>query len=152
MLGRRLRSHLASLRRSPRKATHGGLVQVIPASAGRSRSKSGRAPAPRSGRPVQVIYRFLLAGREGPPVRTRTANLGVGGAFLLTDRPAPPGTPLQLTLIWGRTTIEVRAEVRWVQQDLPSGMGVVFYGLDVDQLHWLGEFCARDARGVDGRQ
>jgi hypothetical protein len=150
VLGRKLRSQLSDL--------FAGRTAPGAAGPGRTRRelrKTAEIPTkPRQARAdsrIQVIYRLELAGREGPPIRAKTANLGVGGCFVVSDRPARPGTPLLLTIIVTGTdgvpsTLEVRGEVRWVQQDdstvgKDTGMGVVFYGLDLEQLTWLGQFC-----------
>ncbi len=119
-------------------------------SKGRIRTQKPRQA--RAGGDVECIYRLILAGREGPPIRSRTRNIGVGGAFVVTDRPPPIGTQLTLALIvhdsprrppW---TLELRGEVRWQKGESnvvgeEAGMGVVFYGLDVEQLRLLGGLC-----------
>ena len=135
MLGKRLRA-LGLGRRGPK----GGRVRTL------------RPRQARCGGDVECIYRLILAGREGPPNRSRTTNIGVGGAFVITERPPPIGTQITLALIvhdsprkppW---TLELRGEVRWQKAESnvvgeESGMGVVFYGLDVEQLRLLGGLC-----------
>jgi hypothetical protein len=106
---------------------------------------------------------FQLEGEGAQPVRAVTKNIGVGGAFVTTPDPPPPGTPLRLALIVPRSTqsgdergasagvrtvIEVRAEVRWIvdgKHDEPEsefGMGVKFSSLDVEQLMLLNDYFA----------
>lgn len=82
--------------------------------------------------------------------RAYTKNIGVGGAFIITPDPPPPGTSLQIALSVPASArpIEVHGEVRWIvdgKHDEPSdefGMGVKFAGLDVDQLMALNEYFA----------
>jgi uncharacterized protein (TIGR02266 family) len=104
---------------------------------------------PRPGRRVEVTYQPEGDGAS-PPVRAVTKNIGVGGAFVSTPDPLPPGTPLRLTLVVPQATqpIEVRAEVRWIidgKHDEPErdyGMGVKFSALDVEQLMLLNDYFA----------
>jgi hypothetical protein len=92
---------------------------------------------------IQVIYRYLMAGREGPAMRAETADIGVGGIFLLDDRPAPAGTPVLLTMVLpDGGTLDVRGSVRWVQSaGERSGMGIVFSHLDPPALAQLQSLC-----------
>jgi hypothetical protein len=94
---------------------------------------------PRPGRRVEVTF----TAADGTPVRAFTRNIGVGGAFVVTDRPARPGTPLTLSIHvpTASTPLEVRAEVRWAGDD-PSGMGLKFGGLGVEELLLLEEYFA----------
>jgi uncharacterized protein (TIGR02266 family) len=104
---------------------------------------------PRKGRQVAVRYRVLEHGQVSEELRAVTKNIGIGGAFILTDDPAPPGASLQLALeVPSARPIEVRADVRWIvdgKHDEPAdehGMGVKFNALDVDQLLALNEYFA----------
>ena len=112
---------------------------------------------PRPGRRVEVRYR-VLDGTDQPPEHLAfTKNIGVGGAFILTPEPPAPGAELQiaLTVPNARNPIEVTAEVRWIvdgKHDEPErehGMGVRFFGLDVDQLLALNEYFASLTSTVD---
>jgi uncharacterized protein (TIGR02266 family) len=102
---------------------------------------------PRPGRRVEVSYR-LVDGTTGEPqdlCKAFTRNIGVGGAFIVTDDPAAPGSELQLTvqIPTSGKKIDVRGEVRWIadgEYDAVHGMGVKFHGLDVDQLLELNEY------------
>jgi len=117
---------------------------------------------PRPGRRVEVTFQ-LEADGAAQPVHAVTKNIGVGGAFVSTTDPPPPGTALRLSLVVPkaqqpgdersssggfRTVIEVRAEVRWIvdgKHDEPEseyGMGVKFSALDVEQLMLLNEYFA----------
>ncbi len=87
--------------------------------------------------------RFQTAGE--PEIRAHTKNIGVGGAFIITPKPPAIGTHLRLTIEIpsGPSSIEIRAEVRWiVAAGDDGGMGVRFSGLDVDQLLQLNEYFA----------
>ena len=104
----------------------------------------------RPGRRVGVRYRTLDHGQLSDEQRAVTKNIGVGGAFVLTPDPAPPGSTLLLSVEVpaGARPIEVRADVRWIvdgQHDEPvadHGMGVRFQALEVDQLLALNEYFA----------
>ena len=98
---------------------------------------------PRPGRRVEVAYRVA----DGEPIQAFTRNIGVGGAFIVTPVPPPPGTTLTLALRvpTAKQPIEVKAEVRWhgaATPDAPGGMGVKFYGLEVEELLLLNEYFA----------
>jgi len=100
---------------------------------------------PRPGRRVDVEYQI-----DGGAVnRAFTRNIGVGGAFIVTQEPLPPGTPVKVTLLvpgqgTGRLTVD--AEVRWAVPkalgDEPAGMGLRFLALEVDELLQLNEYFA----------
>jgi hypothetical protein len=111
----------------------------------------------RPGRRVEVRYRILEGGQLGDEQRAYTKNIGVGGAFILTPHPPPPGTALQIavTVPVSSRPLELRGDVRWViavsddgandaddaDEDADErGMGVKFAGLDVDQLMALNEY------------
>ncbi len=104
---------------------------------------------PRPGRRVEVRYRIVDKQDEsGPEHLAFTKNIGVGGAFILTPDPSPPGSNLQIALQVPATRgpIEVNGEVRWIvdgKHDEPErehGMGVKFNGLDVEQLLALNDY------------
>lgn len=103
----------------------------------------------RPGRRVEVRYRVVEAGQLSDEQRAYTKNIGVGGAFIITPDPPPPGASLQIALQVPASPrpIEVRAEVRWIvdgdeHPEGEHGMGVKFAGLDVDQLMALNEYFA----------
>ncbi len=105
---------------------------------------------PRPGRRVAVRYRIVDHGEPGAELQAFTKNIGVGGAFIMTTDPAPPGATLHIALAVPEAPnpIEVEADVRWIvdgKHDEPAaehGMGVKFNGLDVDQLLALNEYFA----------
>jgi hypothetical protein len=99
---------------------------------------------PRPGRRVEVEYR-TQAGAAAP-VKAHTRNIGIGGAFIVSDQPVKPGEGLTLTLFIPTATgqqVDVRAEVRWVSTapDM-TGFGVKFLGLAVEELLQLNEYFA----------
>lgn len=96
---------------------------------------------PRPGRRIEVEYQI----GEAAAVTAFTRDIGVGGAFIVTSSPSPPGTPLTLKLHVPNTaeTIEVHAEVRWTSAAAEApGMGVRFHPLEVEQLLQLNEYFA----------
>ena len=73
------------------------------------------------------------------------ANIGVGGAFLLTEMPEEVGCQLEISLhVPDRADeILVQAEVRWVKAgdaETGGGMGVKFAPFDVEALLILREY------------
>ena len=97
---------------------------------------------PRPGRRVEVKY-TSPSGTHAAVTR----NIGVGGAFIETPTPERPGTSLTLHLAVPTThsPIQVAAEVRWVspgRDEHPSGMGVKFQPLEVEELLSLNEYFA----------
>ena len=98
---------------------------------------------PRPGRRVAVEYSV----GDGPARPAYTCNIGVGGAFIATESPEPPGTLLALLLRLpsSEEPVRLRAEVRWNAPPVAgsvAGMGVRFFGLDVEQLLVLNEYFA----------
>jgi uncharacterized protein (TIGR02266 family) len=112
---------------------------------------------PRPGRRVEVRYQVVERGEPGDAQSAFTKNIGVGGAFIFTGDPPPPGASLRITVVVPQAArpIEVTAEVRWIvdgKHDEPAaehGMGVKFAGLDVDQLLALNEYFASLTATVD---
>jgi len=98
---------------------------------------------PRPGRRVEVSYLVAPADASSEPQRAYTRNIGVGGAFVVTDAPPAPGTSLTLSIHvpTAEAPIEVAGEVRWAGVD-PPGMGVRFDGLTVEDLLQLNEYFA----------
>jgi uncharacterized protein (TIGR02266 family) len=96
-----------------------------------------------------VQVRFQPAGAE--EIAAHTKNIGVGGAFIVTPAPPKVGTHLRLMIEMPNTgsTLEVRAEIRWLSSSPDVGMGVRFAGLDVDQLLTLNEYFASLTATVD---
>jgi hypothetical protein len=87
-----------------------------------------------------VQYALLDAeGRPGELHRTETRNLGVGGAFVVTETPPPVGTRLLLRL--GAGLPDVEGEVRWVAQPPHErGIGVRFVPMSPADLLALVSF------------
>lgn len=78
----------------------------------------------------------------------RIADLGMGGAFVQTERPPPVGTPIVLTLqaatAWD--PLELPAEVRWTHDEpigLGRGFGIKFRALAPAQASALYELLAQ---------
>jgi Tfp pilus assembly protein PilZ len=102
----------------------------------------------RPGRRVELRYRVVENGLIADEQTAYTKNIGVGGAFIFTPDPAPPGATLYIALQMASSErpIEVRGNVRWIvdgQHDEPvreHGMGVKFNGLAVEQLMELNDY------------
>jgi uncharacterized protein (TIGR02266 family) len=100
---------------------------------------------PRPGRRVEVGYRLLDGDEPHDFSKAFTRNIGVGGAFIVTEDPIAPGSELELVVHIPNSgkRIDLRGEVRWIadgEDDAIHGMGVKFHGLDVDQLLELNEY------------
>ena len=93
--------------------------------------------------------RFQAPG--GEELSAHTKNIGVGGAFVVTSSPPKVGTHVRLWIEMPNTgsSLEVRAEIRWLSAAPDPGMGVRFAGLDVDQLLALNEYFASLTATVD---
>src|SRR5262249_22339113 len=110
----------------------------------------------RPGRRVAVRFR-LDDGKTGEMHDAHTKNVGVGGAFILSTHPPPPGSTLQLELQIPNShrPLELAPNARWTitgKRNEPAdehGMGVKFSGLDVDQLLVLNEYFATLTSTVD---
>src|SRR5262245_15944436 len=99
---------------------------------------------PRPGRRVELRYKVVEAHETGPEQVAHTANIGIGGAFIVTADPPPPGSRLAVVLssLPGGRTITVKGDVRWISdgdEDPVHGMGVRFSGLGVDEVMALNE-------------
>ncbi|MSP59533.1 MAG: PilZ domain-containing protein [Myxococcales bacterium] len=113
----------------------------------------------RPGRRAEVRYRSVDAHGSGPEQVAETHNIGIGGAFVVTPDPEPPGTILAvvITVPFSGRSISVRGEVRWIadgDDDPLHGMGVRFLGLQPDEVLALNDYFASltetlDHDGVD---
>lgn len=107
---------------------------VSPGPADRRRFSRDNA---RPGRQLPVQVRI----GDGPWHATTTRNVGIGGAFLLTDgvlAEAPqPGTELDVQLVLPGRTHRLGATVRWRGA---GGIGVQFLAVDIDVLLDLSEY------------
>ncbi len=92
----------------------------------------------RPGRVLQI--RFRAGGHTGW-VTAETKNIGVGGAFIVTQFVQAAGEALAIELHLPTTeqTFALPAVVRWAAAD---GMGVQFVGVDVDILLELNDYFA----------
>ena len=98
---------------------------------------------PRPRRAVDVSFR--VDGDERPERVARTANLGVGGAFIITDEAPPLGARLSLRLaLPGGHSVTLRAEVRRHADDKEDkrGMGLEFVEVDTDLALVLDDYLA----------
>jgi uncharacterized protein (TIGR02266 family) len=101
----------------------------------------------RAGRRVDLEYR-RVDGAERDFTTGVTRNIGVGGAYILTDEPDHVGTLLEvrMTVPTSDMPIAVRAEIRWTAPALDetdtAGMGVRFLDIDVESLLKLSEYFA----------
>jgi uncharacterized protein (TIGR02266 family) len=109
---------------------------------------------PRPGRRVEVKYQVVDPHETGPEQAAFTSNIGIGGAFIVTPDPAPPGSALHVlvTMPPGGRRITVKGEVRWISdgdEDPVHGMGVKFSGLGVEETVALNEYFASLTETVD---
>ena len=98
----------------------------------------------RPGRRVELEYR-RADSPDDKPSRAFTRNIGVGGAFIVTDDPYDVGTSVTVIIRVPTSdlTIEVAAEVRWkATSGEEIGMGIKFQHLEVEQLLQLSEYFA----------
>ena len=92
----------------------------------------------RPGRRLPI--RFRASGHTGW-VDAETRNIGVGGAFIVSQLVQPAGSQIavEVTLPTTDRTFALPAVVRWAAGD---GMGVQFVGVDVDVLLELNDYFA----------
>lgn len=80
---------------------------------------------------------------------TLMVNLSMGGAFVKSEDPCPPGTPITLRFYLDETSapLSVAAEVAWsrrpAQGNGEPGMGVKFVQVGGDDHRRLREYLAR---------
>jgi Tfp pilus assembly protein PilZ len=93
-------------------------------------------------RPGRIMpVRFRAKDHTGW-VSASTRDIGVGGAFVLTQLVQPAGTELilELTLPTTDQTFTLPAVVKWATPGPEGGMGVQFVGVDIDVLLELNEY------------
>lgn len=92
----------------------------------------------RPGRKLPVKFR---AATHTAWIAAETRNIGVGGAFIVSQLVQPVGSQItvELTLPTTDQTFALPACVRWAAGD---GMGVQFVGVDVDILLELNDYFA----------
>ena len=99
---------------------------------------------PRPGRRVELKYQVVDKHETGPELTAHTRNIGIGGAFIVTPDPAPPGSILSVALgLPADRRVVVKGEVRWIadgDEDPVHGMGVKFSGLGVEDVVALNEY------------
>ncbi len=97
-------------------------------------------------RPGRVLpVRFRAAEHTGW-VAAQTRDIGVGGAFIVSQHLQPAGAQvtLELTLPTSDRVFVIPAIVRWSAAGADGGMGVQFVGVDIDVLLELNEMFAAD--------
>lgn len=75
-------------------------------------------------------------------------NMSMGGAFVRTDAPAPPGSQVLLRVYEGEdaTPVPIQGEVVWARlpgQGTPVGMGIRFTQVGADELVRIKLFLAQ---------
>ncbi|MBA3394833.1 MAG: PilZ domain-containing protein [Deltaproteobacteria bacterium] len=92
----------------------------------------------RAGRVMSVRFR---AGAHTAWIAAETRNIGVGGAFIVTELVQAVGSPLTVEVRLPTTDqlFTLTSVVRWAAGD---GMGVQFVGVDVDVLLELNDYFA----------
>lgn len=107
---------------------------------------------PRPGRRVSLSYRVDSGGARDSTAVTK--NIGIGGAFIVTEKPERPGTMLVVTIPIPSParTVVVKGEVRWisdVDNESVHGMGVMFADFDAEDAVALEEFFSSLTETVD---
>lgn len=95
-------------------------------------------------RPGRVMpVKFRAAAHSGW-VTAETRDIGVGGAFIVTQHVQPIGTELtlELSLPTSDQVFVLPAVVRWSAAGADGGMGLQFIGVDIDVLLELNEMFA----------
>jgi uncharacterized protein (TIGR02266 family) len=111
----------------------------------------------RTGRRMEIRFRIDENGELSDEHTAYTKNIGVGGAFILTTDPPPPGSHLKIRLAVPvlEGPLDVDGEVRWIvdgkldEPETDHGMGVRFDGLDVDQILVLNDYFSTLTDTVD---
>ena len=97
---------------------------------------------PRPGRRLQIRYRV----DGGEWLHAETRNIGVGGAFIVTQKPAPNGSEvdIELEVPTCEKPLILHGHVRWAQEagTDDTGMGVQFHDVDIDVLLELNDYFA----------
>ncbi|MBA3820928.1 MAG: PilZ domain-containing protein [Deltaproteobacteria bacterium] len=92
-------------------------------------------------RPGRVLPIRFRAGAHTAWVTAETRDIGVGGAFVVSQLAQPTGTAItvEVTLPTTDQVFTLPAVVRWTSSD---GMGVQFVGVDFDILLELNDYFA----------
>jgi len=92
-------------------------------------------------RPGRVLPIRFRAANHTAWIDASTRNIGVGGAFIVSQLVQHVGTHLAIELVLPTTerTFSLPAVVRWAAAD---GMGVQFVDVDVDVLLELNDYFA----------
>jgi hypothetical protein len=92
-------------------------------------------------RPGRILSVRFRAASHSAWIAAETRNIGVGGAFIVTQLIQTVGASItvELTLPTTDRTFQLPAIVRWAGTD---GMGVQFVGVDVDVLLELNDYFA----------
>lgn len=103
----------------------------------------GRARLPR--RFVRFPVRFWPSGDPEQAFQAFATNVSAGGMFILTHRPLPPRTPVELEVERPAGKVKIRAEVVHAAKIPPlyqsvfkSGMGVRFRSPDEAAVREIG--------------
>jgi hypothetical protein len=99
---------------------------------------------------LQVSYsRVDAQGRSSPARVASTKNIGVGGAFLVTNEALATGLRLRVRL--DASVPDIEAEVRWIAQPPHEpGVGVKFLPLTPTELLALASFLGEKPPGTNG--
>ncbi len=95
-------------------------------------------------RPGRVLAVKFRAGEQSGWVAAQTRDIGIGGAFIVSQdlRPVGAEITLELTLPTSDQVFVLPAVVRWSAGGENGGMGVQFVGVDIDVLLELNEMFA----------
>ena len=94
--------------------------------------------------PVEVEYRAAI------PVTGQIADLGEGGAFIVTRNPSPEGTGLHYKFYLPDDRRPIEGEGRVVREEQTVGMAVEFQGLTQEDNERIKMFVASVLFGFSG--
>jgi type IV pilus assembly protein PilZ len=97
--------------------------------------------------PLGQGVEFWTEGPDGPVVGTgRAKDISIGGTFIETDAPFPPGTEVVVHLVLPerRRAMDLPAIVRWTARD---GIGVQFGLLGARETHEITLFVVSVSSG-----
>ena len=91
---------------------------------------------------MPVVQRVTFKYTYDTPVTALVADLGEGGAFILTPNPVPAGTELQYKLSLPDDPQSIEGQARVVREEEELGMAVEFQNLNQEDQDRIKFFVA----------